>query len=63
MFPSHNHQNGKKYFVYGLQSVQCNAINRKIILLKAKNCHSYSKAALLYGGSPQKLTLCMESPM
>ena len=29
-----------------------NAINRKIILLKAKNCYSYSKAALLYGASP-----------
>lgn len=40
MFPSHNHQNGKKYFI---------AMYRKTILLKAKNCYSYSKAARLYG--------------
>ena len=50
MFPSHSHQNGgKKYFMYGLW--QCNEMNRKIILLKAKNCYSYSKAAPLYGGA------------
>ena len=31
--------------MYGLQ---CNEMNRKIILLKAKNCHSYNKVAPLY---------------